>query len=327
MTGLAAPREGGSRLLWGPDGRPRVPWRLGAFLGVFLLLFLVLGLVALWAGGAPTVQHPLTWQSTLPLALAAFAASVWAMERLERTPVAALGLAVGPGQLGWLGRGFLVGAGIMGLALAVLAAGGWLSWRSGPGGALEGVADAVGLTPILFPAAWAEELLFRGYPLQLVAARVGATAAIVGTSIGFAALHLLNPGVDALAVLNLALAGLVLGVAWWRTYSLWFATGLHLGWNWLMLAVDLPVSGLAFDLPGFDAVLAGPELWTGGEFGPEGGFAVTCAALAGLAWLARTRRLTRDLATLALRPLHERRSPELRDDRLENRAARRAPAT
>lgn len=285
-------------------------WRLGAFFGLFLLLLVVLDLLLLWVGGEPAVETVLSLPATTASAVAALAASAWVLERMDGVPLAALGLGWGPGQLGRWGRGFLVGAGIMCLALAALVAGGWLKWRVAAGSPAEAVVEALGLTTILLPAAFAEELLFRGYPLQLLAARWGPVAAIGGTSLGFAAVHVTNPGVNALALVNLVLAGLVLGVAWWRTYSLWFATGLHLGWNWVMgVAVDLPVSGLAFDMPGFDAVLRGPESWTGGAFGPEGGLAVTLAGLVALGWLIRTRRLSRDPVTLALGPLCDRRPP------------------
>lgn len=290
-----------------PGRRPGTAVRLASFAGVFLLLLLALSGVAALAGGSPTPERPLTWQASVAFALAVLGASAWAMERREGRPVAALGLPLGPGTAGWLLRGFAVGVAIMGLAAALLVAGGWLAWRSAPG-ALSGLAlRTLALTAILLPAAWAEELLFRGYPFQVLAERWGGGAAISATAVAFAAVHTWNPSVDALAIVNLALAGVVLGLAWWRTYSLWFAAGVHLGWNWTMgVALDLPVSGLVFDMPGFDATLSGPEVWTGGAFGPEGGLAVTVAALAGIAWLARSRRLRRDVVTLALSPLPER---------------------
>lgn len=298
--GRRAPATGGRR-------RPGLARRLATFLGVFLLLWIVLNLLVAWAGAAPTLERPLTWPAVLAVLVAALAASAWVMERVEGLPTAALGLPLGPGSARFLTLGFLAGAGIMALALAILVAGGWLRWRTAPGSVGAGLLDGLAITALLLPAALAEELLFRGYPLQALAERFGGRIAIGVTAVGFAALHGANPGVDAFALVNLALAGLVLGVAWWRTYSLWFATGVHLGWNWIMgVPVDLPVSGLALDLAGFDAVLRGPELWTGGDFGPEGGLAATIAALLGLAWLARSRRLRRDVVALALGPLPER---------------------
>jgi uncharacterized protein len=37
-----------------------------------------------------------------------------------------------------------------------------------------------------------------------------------------------------LGLANIFLAGVMLAVAYLRTRSLWFATGVHLGWNWTM---------------------------------------------------------------------------------------------
>lgn len=299
--------EGGRASARAGGRRPGLARRLATFLGVFLLLWILLNLLVAWAGAAPTLERPLTWPAVLAALVAALAASAWTMERVEGLPTAALGLPLAPGSARFLTLGFVAGAGIMALAVAILVAGGWLRWRTAPAGLGAGLLDGLAITALLLPAALAEELLFRGYPLQALAERFGGRVAVGATALGFAALHAANPGVDGFALLNLALAGLVLGVAWWRTYSLWFATGVHLGWNWIMgVAVDLPVSGLALDLAGFDAVLRGPELWTGGDFGPEGGLAVTIAAVLGLVWLARSPRLRRDVVALALGPLPER---------------------
>jgi membrane protease YdiL (CAAX protease family) len=140
------------------------------------------------------------------------------------------------------------------------------------------------------PAA-AEEAVFRGYPFRALLEGTGPAVAIGVTSVLFALVHGSNPNVAPIGLVNIALAGAMLGVAAWRTGSLWLATGLHLGWNWAIAGLlDLPVSGLdAFDPPLYDAVADGPEWVTGGAFGPEGGIAATLAV--GLA-LVTTWRIT-----------------------------------
>jgi membrane protease YdiL (CAAX protease family) len=259
--------------------------------------------------------------------LAALAASAVAMESLEGIPVAALGIPVDAAAPRELGRGFLLGAGLIGLAVLVLALTGSVTWRPAAGAGVAGWSRALlGLGFFLLVAAFFEELLLRGYPLQALAERYGGVVAIGVTSAAFAVLHAGNPGLgrallegpslaEILPLVNLGLAGVVLGLAYWRTYSLWFATGVHFGWNWIMgFAADLPVSGLEpgqpgyalFDTPGFDAVVTGPQLWTGGSFGPEGGLAVTAASLLGIGWLATTGRLRRSIRVRALNPLPDR---------------------
>jgi uncharacterized protein len=83
---------------------------------------------------------------------------------------------------------------------------------------------------------------------------------------------------------------LSLAVLW--TGSLWFASALHLGWNWATVGLlDLPVSGWElFDAPLYDGAATGPRWLTGGEFGPEGGLVGTMAVVAGITltwWYAR----------------------------------------
>jgi uncharacterized protein len=143
---------------------------------------------------------------------------------------------------------------------------------------LLGSAQLVGLLAI--PAA-AEEALFRGYPFQKLVQVVGPVIASVLASAGFAFAHRHNPGVEGLALINIFVAGMMLSLAYLKTRSLWFATAIHLGWNWTMAGpLDLPVSGLElFDTPMYDVVSLGNPGLTGGGFGPEGGVAGLLALL------------------------------------------------
>lgn len=319
-------------LLRGTDGRFHLAWRLLIFLILtFALAFLLQGGLLELAGVGGVATGAVTF-------LAAVLAASWAVtEKIEGIPLAALGLPVDRLLARDVARGFVLGGVLMGSALVLLAAAGWLTFSAEPGGFPPGAlaGSFLQLTAFLFVAALAEELLLRGYPLQALAERWGGAWAIGVTSVAFALLHAFNPGLGEellegpslagiLPLVNIGLAGVVLGLAWWRTYSLWYATGVHLGWNWTMgFAADLPVSGLEpgtpgyalFETPGWDGVLQGPELWTGGAFGPEGGLAVTVASVAGIAWLARTERLSRALRVRALSPLPDRGDGKRRDRR------------
>lgn len=279
---------------------------------------------ALVAGGQ---GFRLVLLGSVATAAALLLASWILMERVEGRPVAALGLPLDGLTTPECLRGFGFGALLMGGVVALLAATGSVRWIADPDGplAIGPLAGSLaGLTAFYLVAGFAEELLLRGYPLQALAEKTGGAVAIGATAVVFAALHAFNPGIrpeasglagtQALALLNIGLAGAVLGLAYWRTFSLWFATGVHAGWNWLMgFAADLPVSGIEpgvtgyefFDTPGWDAVVSGPALWTGGAVGPEGGLAVTLVSVAALTWLARTDRLSRSLRIRALGPLAE----------------------
>lgn len=284
LSGRDVPGTPASGLVW--------LWRLAAFVALFLALSFAFTLLSVLLG-APR-EATLSWWTLAPLLGAAVLTSWVAMRTLEGRPLAALGLPVGPGAVRGLALGTAVGLVLIGAVVATLWLAGWLRWvpAAEPGSPfLRGAVLAL----LLAPAAFTEELLFRGYPFQLVARRFGGGAAIVATSVVFAVVHAANPNADALSLLNIGFAGALLGLAYWRTRSLWFATGVHFGWNWTMAVSDLSVSGLPLGMPGFDPRVSGPEVLTGGAFGPEGGLLVTLASLAGIVWLWRSDRPTRTL--------------------------------
>lgn len=112
---------------------------------------------------------------------------------------------------------------------------------------------------------------------------------------GFAVLHAGNPHVTPLALLNIGLAGAVLGWLFWSGGGLAAAWAFHALWNFSLSALGLPVSGLALQTPllptGFAG--AGRPLLSGGAFGPEGSLVNTVALAVALAFLVRrsARRL------------------------------------
>jgi membrane protease YdiL (CAAX protease family) len=170
----------------------------------------------------------------------------------------------------------------------------------------------------------AEELLFRAFFLTLLAALVlllarlffGPLARIdepararragrrwlvaglfanAGQSLGFALLHARNPNVTPLALLNIGLAGAVLGWLFWGEGGLFGCWTFHALWNFTLAALALPVSGMAFGPPLLSAGIAGAglPLLSGGAFGPEGSILSTAGLAALLAVLVRrsARRL------------------------------------
>ncbi len=281
----------GRRVEGTPAPGLRWGWRVTIFVLLFLLLALALTQLAVLLG-APLTPDLSGW-SVAPMLLAAVGASWIAVRRFEGIPLSALGLPLAPIGARQFVTGTALGVCLIGSVLVSFVLFGWLRWVPAGGGSPVPAWGA--LAVVVAAAAVTEELLVRGYPFRLLATRYGGLVAIGVTAPVFAALHLANPNAALLPVLNIGLAGVLLGLAFWRTLSLWYATGVHFGWNVTMGFADLSVSGLEMGIPTYDPELVGPALWTGGSFGPEGGLFVTLAAAAGIFWLWRTKGLTRTL--------------------------------
>lgn len=255
--------------------------RLGGFAGLFVL---VLVLVALPLGppGSPAALGSLQL-------LAAIVASTVALRTDGRRPLSAIGLPrAGAGR--GLGLGLLTGLAVVVPALAVAVGAGGLRYALEGGTWIEYLATGGWTCLILLPAAAGEEIGVRGYPLRVLAERWGPRPALVLTSVAFSALHGANPKVGGLALLNILLAGVLLGVVCLKTGDLWRATGVHAGWNLgTGFAADLPVSGIRLvDAPVIEVAAGGAALWTGGDFGLEGGLAATFALVLAIPVAART---------------------------------------
>jgi len=230
-------------------------------------------------GGERGAMTAGAWTAALAGLLATWLAIRWDRRSLEY-----------PGLGGRAARGVGLGF-IEGVVLAAVAAG--VSWgggvRWGAAGASFGAAAWGGLWLLVFflGAALFEELAFRGFPLRRALDAWPAGVALAGFAAVFAALHLANPGVSAVGLANIALAGVWLGIAFWRSRSLPLVVGLHLGWNWASaVGFGFGVSGIAFDGGMVRVVEQGSHWVTGGAFGPEGGAAGTAALALGLGrWL------------------------------------------
>lgn len=139
---------------------------------------------------------------------------------------------------------------------------------------------------ILLPFAALEEVSMRGYLLRAASRSWGPRGGLLCSALVFAALHSLNPNIEdhPLAVAGLVLAGLYLGVMVRLTGNLWLATFLHTGWNLMEGPIfGLPISGMEVPASVFRTSAPGPELGTGGAFGPEAGLLLCFLLLVHLA--------------------------------------------
>ncbi len=146
-----------------------------------------------------------------------------------------------------------------------------------------------------------EEILFRGWLMQLIASRHGLWIAVVANSALFALAHAGNmePSNELyVGLANIVLFGLFISLYAVREGSLWGACGWHAAWNWLLgLGFGLEVSGMAMDVTPLITNLTtapGAPWWlTGGAFGPEASLVTTAVLLTGVVGLI-VRGRTRD---------------------------------
>jgi hypothetical protein len=130
---------------------------------------------------------------------------------------------------------------------------------------------------------WQEELLTRGYWLQNLSAGLSQSLGVLLSSAVFALAHWFNPNLNWQALLGLFLAGLFLAYGYLRTRQLWLPIGLHLGWNFFEGTLfGFPVSG-QYQYQLIRQTVTGPDLITGGSFGPEAGLVLLPVLVLGAA--------------------------------------------
>ena len=166
-----------------------------------------------------------------------------------------------------VGIGLLVGAVLFSTVIAIIAAAGHYRVT-----AMGSVAGAIAVLGLMCSTAVAEELLFRAVLFRIVERSMGTWFALAFSALVFGLLHLANPGATVFGALAIAVeAGVLLGAAYALTRTIWLAVGIHLAWNFMEAGVfSTTVSGTKDAFQGLlRSELTGPDLLTGGGFGPE----------------------------------------------------------
>jgi hypothetical protein len=171
-----------------------------------------------------------------------------------------------------------------------------------------------------------EELFSRGYQLKNLAEglqgeMLGSHGAVIiatlFSSVIFGVLHSTNPNATLFSTLNICLAGILLSMGYILTGELAIPIGLHITWNFFQGNVfGFPVSGANFRSATFIAIhQRGPDLWTGGAFGPEGGILGSGMMIAGMAltilWVGFRRGKVGIHVPLAEPPVHKIKEEEI----------------
>ena len=248
------------------------PTKLGALLRVVVFGFLAFAGMSLF--GPLLAETGYFLGAVLSTFAAAAIANALALRIWERAHLADLGLYWTAASRRNLALGFIGGAGAANLALGVPLLGRVAEMHPTPdAGPTWGAVLFV--TLLLLFGALCEEVLFRGYAFQVLISTFGTWATILPMGALFGAAHAINPSATLLGTANTAAWGVLLGYAVVRSGDLWLAIGLHFGWNWTLPWYGVHLSGFNIKMTGYAMQWKIGELWSGGEYGPEGGLLCT----------------------------------------------------
>jgi len=298
-----------SRIFINPtEHRLRTGWRL---LGWIILTVLISTLIAL-AMQAITgrlqadIEGWLTWLSQIitdVVSVLSITGGVFLARRLlDRRSITSLGLCINRQAFRDLLAGFLMAGVIIFFMFTIERLAGWLTISQvGPGKDGAGrLLLGLGLMFLVYVGVgWQEELFTRGYLMQnpdnglgFLGQRYSMSAAALLSSLLFGIAHLGNPNATWIGALGSSLAGAYLAYAYLASGQLWLPVGIH-GWNFFEgPLLGFPISGMDSLAYLVQQTVNGPEMFTGGAFGPEAGLVVLPALVLGvvLGWVYTRKR-------------------------------------
>jgi membrane protease YdiL (CAAX protease family) len=269
------------RIFLSPDEpRLRAGWRL---LIQTVLLFVFGAVISIAAGFLGQLDGSLLWAQILNFMIVT--GSVYVARRwLDKRSFESLGLKLDGQTLPDILTGIAITFVQIGFIYILMLGLGWLTfegfaWEFDPINVVIGGVVTFFITFII--AGWNEELLSRGYHLQTIASGLNLSWGVIISSAVFGLLHIFNPNATWVSALGIFFAGVYFAYAYIRTRQLWLSIGLHIGWNFFEGVVfGFPVSGL--DMYALTRIkVEGPEIWTGGAFGPEAGLIVLPSLILG----------------------------------------------
>ncbi|SDR04626.1 hypothetical protein SAMN04489718_3249 [Actinopolyspora saharensis] len=245
---------------------------IGQLGSAFALLAVLLGSGEGFRGGFVRLDLPAQLALTGGLLVGVLALGAWLILK-ERRPFSTVGFPPVRGVLRSLLLGVVVALAAVTLLVLLGVVTGRLVLERDSSHALTAVLVLPALLGFVVQAS-SEEILVRGYLLQVTWRKWGLGAAVCAQAVVFALLHGLNTGFGLLPLVNLLLISLVL--VFWALIEggLWGVCAFHAVWNWCQGNLyGVEVSGMTLTTTLFRTESApnGSTLLTGGDFGLEGG--------------------------------------------------------
>ena len=193
---------------------------------------------------------------------------------------------IGFNKNNWLKKyslGFLIGLVMMSIIVLILLLFGYITVEKNPIQPV-GVSAISSVLVILF--GWiiqgaTEEIVTRGWLLNVLSSKYNIGFGLLISSTLFGLMHLTNPNVNYIAVINIILVGLFYGLYVIKTNDLWSVCGMHSAWNFAQGNIfGFEVSGLDISVGTLiDLNLVENDFITGGVFGPEASIVATFVLL------------------------------------------------
>ena len=243
----------------------------------FILYFLVSTSIGSWTGlsNPPAEKNgselsalsggDMLWLSVLSGVVVSVVLVFVFRKWIDRQPFASLGFKLEGYQSDGL-TGFFLAISIVGLGSLILFLSKHLRWTDFD---FDGNRLFISFG-IAVLAAFGEELVFRGYVLNNLMQSINKWLALIISAVLFTLFHLGAPGIGFVPLINIFLAGILIGINYIYTKNLWYAILFHLAWNFFEgPLLGFKVSGLSVGSL-LQTDLKGEATITGGDFGLEG---------------------------------------------------------
>jgi membrane protease YdiL (CAAX protease family) len=199
---------------------------------------------------------------------------------VDKKSFISLGLELATFKLGFV-KGLFWGAGLLFCGFIALYVMGFTSVASLDFNGIDWLAYLL----LFLIVAFNEEILIRGYVLTNLMDSMNKYWALVTSAVIFLLMHLSNDNLSLIPIVNLFLAGIMLGIYTLHKGNLWFPIGMHFSWNFFQGPVlGFGVSGLKVDSV-ISQEFNGSTLMTGGDFGFEGSLLLTIMMLVSISIL------------------------------------------
>ena len=268
----------------------------GGYLGAFsmfpigILMYMLTSTSNPTVGGSSNSNFLVFWkQFSLSFELFVFfftglVVFLW-VRYLEKRPFSSLGFY----KQDWfknLLKGFLIGAVQFSLVVVLLLVTGTGSLKLGQV-SLQSLIFVLAIIPFWILQGGTEELVTRGWLFPAVSAKSNIFIGILISSALFGALHLFNPGVTVLSIVNIILDGIFACFLMLKYDNMWVLAGMHGAWNFIqgnIYGIQVSGQGATASILSYSSQ-SSVDILSGGAFGAEGSIFASIVLLGCIAYL------------------------------------------